>query len=666
MMRPSKLSAAGLLLIMLMMMSAMPSADVMMTGSITGFGMDIKPAASFTTDDWLNTPNMFTITVMNGPEKTVRLAEIFMEVTHSGYGSVLSGTITITDADRPQRGFLPDLPPGRAYTINNTMLKEDTPQMSGGDWSQGFKDEVIRVGGLPEGRYTMSFSLTGHYASAEDPIESGNEIFHFFEIKNPTPPELMTPNDMSDDVVSVPRFVWQRPQVSNLSNINNRVIMVFYNLKVWRMFGNDGSVISEEDAIQRVPIWEVNGLTSESIGFDPGTAWEELIPGRKYCWQVQAIDGGGRPISPKNDGKSDVWQFTCKFRPPVLNEPFRFYPFNFSWTAAQAGGGVVNYRVRIADNPDFAGGLERRNIVMTQFSYPNDAPPLRLGVMYNLELQATDDSGIPIGEPVAATFTIPVSPVVLRAPADGSKPSTKSPRFEWDGNARFYVVMIYDEESDWTSVSGAVEGKSWEYDGEELQSGKTYAWNVAPANEMGDTVGASSDTWYFSLPGANQVVLTSPLNVQVDTIFPMFTWQALESPTGQGAVEYSITIEDRNGNAVQTARTTVPNYQYPQDAPMLRYGARYEWFITAFQENVAIGVPSERGSFTTPLSGEADMVSTMEELGDIVKVVLGEYPEFDPFKEKVLVSVSDENGPMTPSAFLELFDTYKIVRVTGK
>jgi len=286
------LSAVVLVLPMLMVAPKIPQARVMMVGSISDFFMDVRSTASFTVDDWLNTPGMFTITVSNGDTKTVKRARISIEISSSVYGTVLTGVLTVVDSQRPDKAFLEEMRSGQTFTVNNTMINEDSDEMSGGDWSQEFKDEVLRIGALPEGTYTMKFTLEGYYESSNDPIEEGNIIDSSMDIKNPTPPELMVPDDMSDDVVTVPRFAWQRPLVSDLTGVNpNRVIMIYYNITLWRMFGTDGSVISEEDAIQRVPIWKFDGLNTESIDFDPNSSWEELIPGRKYCWQVQAVDG---------------------------------------------------------------------------------------------------------------------------------------------------------------------------------------------------------------------------------------------------------------------------------------------------------------------------------------------------------------------------------------
>ena len=98
-------------------------------------------------------------------------------------------------------------------------------------------------------------------------------------------------------------------------------IRIKYTISVWKMFEDDGSELDQETAITRIPIWSVRDLTRTEIDFDTGSAKEELVGGRQYCWQVQAFDYTDNPISQKNDGKSDVWQFTIKFTPLTINQP---------------------------------------------------------------------------------------------------------------------------------------------------------------------------------------------------------------------------------------------------------------------------------------------------------------------------------------------------------
>lgn len=654
-----KLSALVLMLTIIVGMPKIPQARVMMTGSIIGFGLDILPKSNFTIDDWLTNPSMWMITITNSDTKTVKSAYIDMEIVTGTYGTVLTGRLTVVGE---RHSFLIELAPGQSYTINNTMLTEGTEQLSGGEWSQEFKNEVLRIGALPEGSYSMKFTLHGYYETTNDPLEE-QVIDHNIIIKNPSPPELMTPDDTSDNAVAIQRFTWQRPLVSDLSSFK---VQILYNITVWKMFGTDGSILVEEDAINRIPIWSKKGLLNEFVDFDPGTAREELVPGKKYCWQVQAVDGSGRPICVKNNGKSDVWDFTVQFKPPRINEPLSFNPFGFTFTAAQAGGSLVLYRIRIADNPDFAGGYRMDGLVMTSFTYPQDAPPLRMGVNYNLELQATDSSGIPIGDPATTTFTIPVSQVTLRSPADGTVSSTATPRFMWQGTSPYYVVMIYEEGSDWNYISHGITQTSWLYDGEDLRPGMTYGWNVSPANTGGDPVGESSPTWYFSLTAEGQVALVSPVDTDVENINPTFTWKAVSAPSGGGTVEYNIIVTDGNISTIHSATVTSTSYQYPQDAPALDYTTRYLWSVNAEMNNTEIAKRSESASFTTPLAAPGTQVATTEDVSKMIVLILTKYPQYADFQEKILASISDNTGPLTPAGFIQLLDTFNIKSVSSR
>ncbi|MBT4485657.1 MAG: hypothetical protein HOC71_18475 [Candidatus Latescibacteria bacterium] len=662
---PKMLFAVGLLLTMLVGMSLAPQARVMMTGSITGFGMDILPAANLSVDDWMNKDGMWMITITNGDTKTVKYAKILIDLSSGAFGEILTGELTVINENDAYKSFKTELLPGQSVTVTNTMIVSGAPQMTGGKWdNESFKDEVVSLGVMPEGSYTMKFTLQGYYETKDDPIEE-DTLDHTIEIKNPTPPELITPNDNSDDTVSIPRFAWQKPLLSDFSSIKNRIVAVYYNVTLWKMFSEDGSVLVEEDAISRIPIWELEGLTMESVDFDPGTAREELISGRKYCWQVQGLDGEGKPISSTNEGKSDVWNFTIQFTPQVINEPLSFFPFGFTWTPAQTGGGLVMYRARIADNPDFASGYIADGLVMTSFTYPSDAPPLRLGVSYYLELQAIDDSGIPIGEPATTTFVIPISEVTLRAPADGAASSTNTPRFSWQGSVNNYVVRVFREDTDWSYISGAIQGKNWSYDGEDLEAGASYAWNVSPANDAGEEIGESSETWYFSLAAENQVSVMSPVDEEVNSLTPIFTWNEITPSSGQGAIQYSIIIEDDNGT-IHSAMVPSTSYQYPSDATALNYATRYYWSVSAERNGAEIGTRSERASFTTLLTGEEEVVSDMEDLSEIMSLIISQFPDIEGFEDKILIEISDETGPITPSGLAELFETFQIINVSEK
>ncbi|HUT62925.1 MAG TPA: hypothetical protein VMZ04_03105, partial [Anaerolineae bacterium] len=148
-----------------------PQASVMMTGSVGYFGFDILPTANFTFDEWLSNPNLWTITITNSDQKTIKSAVIHIHISSGKYDPIMDGSVRVADFADPSGAFISQLLPGQPFTVNNTMVEKGAPQMNRGEWSNEFKDEVIRIGFLPEGTYTLKFTLEGYYESANDLID---------------------------------------------------------------------------------------------------------------------------------------------------------------------------------------------------------------------------------------------------------------------------------------------------------------------------------------------------------------------------------------------------------------------------------------------------------------------------------------------------------------
>lgn len=660
-----RFSVLILLLVILMCMPAMTGARVLMTGSVNAPVFSIMATATFTVDDWLSNPNLWIISVSNTGPQTVTYMEMAIYIKSAQYDPISEGWLRIVG---PSKAFVNELSAGESYLINNTMIQEGSVEMTSGEWSSDFKDEVLRIGYLPEGTYNMRFSLSGTYSDgttfgdATDPDSDLLVVEEEIDIKNPPPPELMTPDDVSTDVVSIPRFTWQRPVVTDLSMVNNTIIRINYTLRLWKMFEDDGTILPEEEAISRIPIWEIPGLPSEAVDFDPNDSREELISGRKYCWQIQAFDELMRFISQTNEGKSDVWEFTIQFRAPVLNEP-RFPKFTIDWTPAQAGGGQVYYQVRLDEEPDFPTPYIQRGIVATSFTYPDDAPALEHGTVYYFEVQTTDENNIPLGEPVQTSFELPPIEVQILSPEDGEIAPTNTPVFIWKGTSEYYTVTVFDAESDWSySAVGLVDNR-WIYDGEPLLPGATYSWNVTPTNEFNDPVGPSTESRTFSLPSEIQVTLLNPVNDNIDNILPTFSWNEVTArPDAQ--VTYRINIMDRNGTIVHSAEVTTNQYAYPEDAEILSYASRYTWTVSAESEGAEVGEVSSEAWFVTPFIVAEEGTVTMEELNEAISLVLSGFSEYEGFKRMRLAGMSDETGPITPEQLMEIISSFVIVKVS--
>ncbi|MBN1293978.1 MAG: hypothetical protein JXB48_19230 [Candidatus Latescibacteria bacterium] len=666
--------AFTLVMILLFGLPTASRARVMLTADTNGLMFSVMPTAIFTVDDWMSTPNLWTLTISNTSDKAIRFARLEVTIKQSTYGMVANTFIYVIGTQESAR-YIPEyrhslpffqetLAGGASYFIINTMINESTEQVALGKWSPDFKDEVLRIGYLPEGRYSMAFTLV-YYYEGDDNVY--NEILEedILEIKNPQPAELITPEDNDETVIEIPRFTWQKPETSSILVAGNPEIMVNYTLKLWKMFDESGTQLSEEDAISRIPIWEKTGLITPSVDFNPSESREELMSGRSYCWQVQAFDGTGRYISTINEGKSDIWQFTIKYTSLAINEPLMFFPLRFSWTPARTGGGVVLYNIGIADNPDFAGAYRKQNQVSTSFAYPGNAPALNYGVTYYLQVQATDEGGIPIGEPARLAFTLPSTEVILSSPEDGSKSPTLTPAFQWQGETDYYTLTINAEEGEWTYHSTAIEGKSWTYSGEELARGATYTWYVTPSNELGDPVGENSIARSFSIPPEDQITLISPVNTRIETVFPELSWNRFAPATGDNVV-YRLVIQDDGGNVVHTEDVPGTSFTYPSSAEGLTYAKRYTWSVGAVIGGDEVGTRSMDAWFVTPFIEGGGGELTITQVDEAIRLVLSDYPQFTEFSEMILTGIQGESGPITPGQLMEIIEKFKIVNVTVK
>ncbi|MFC1489821.1 hypothetical protein ACFL6K_01295 [Candidatus Latescibacterota bacterium] len=648
-----------LLLSMMIGFTTVTQARVMMTAAVNEFSFNVLPTATFTVDDWLSNPNLWNLMIQ--ADKNIMSMKVEVEVS-SPQELIVLGTVIAVGTN----GFVNTLPAGTPLYINNTMFADPSnPSVeSGGEWSDDFQNKVTEIGYLPEGIYYLSFRIKsgmysdGTYFSDDDFQEIEQEI----EVKNPLPPELVTPDEDSDDVVSIPRFTWHRPSVTDLSKVNGRGIYIYYTISLWKMFEDDGSILSEEEAINRIPIWQVDNLTTEAVDFDPGSSREDLISGRKYCWQVQAFDEEGRYISQTNEGKSDAWVFTVQFSSPSLNEPQTFFPLSISWSPASTGGAQAYYRIRIAEDPDFSSAYEDEGLMTTTYNYPADAPALQRGAVYYFELQTTDDNNIPLGEPEMISFEVPPVEVSLVSPMGGVTTATMKPTFVWTGNSEFYIVRIYHQASDRTFRSNEISEKRWIYDGAPLTRGETYVWTVIPTNENGDQIGNPSAARSFTLPGLTAISLDSPVNESIDTILPMFTWNEVPAAANQ-RVTYTISIMDSDENVIHEATVSDAQYQYPADATQIEYSSRYTWIVVARIEGASATWTSSAVWFSTPFVVVEGEEVSQDELEEALKVVMGGFSQFEEFEGMVLSTISDESGPITPTQLMEIINTYKIVSV---
>ena len=284
---------------------------------------------------------------------------------------------------------------------------------------------------------------------------------------------------------------------------------------------------------------------------------------------------------------------------------------------------------------------------------------------YYLRVQATDETGITIGEPALITFTLPSTEVFLSQPEDGAQSPTLTPTFQWQGETEYYTVTINAEEGEWTYHSTAIEGKSWTYSGEGLTRGASYTWYVTPSNELGDPVGENSLSWSFSIPPADQITLISPVNTRLETVFPVFSWNRYAPATGDNVV-YRIVIQDDGGNVIHTQDVPATSYTYPSSATGLSYAKKYTWSVKATIAGDEVGTKSADAWFVTPFVEGEGTELTISEVDEALRLVLSDYPQFAEFTEMILLRIQGESGPLTPGQLMEIIEKFKIVNVTEK
>jgi hypothetical protein len=201
----------------------------------------------------------------------------------------------------------------------------------------------------------------------------------------PTPvPELISPKEVTIST-NFPIFSWSPG----------------YKAKYYRIR------ISEDENPEIDPIWESSEITEVKVMY-PLTA-EPLCSGKKYYWQVQALDEMKNPAGDM-EGKSEVsWFIYRQVIPPVsIISPdnvtiYTLYP-NFAWTSVS---GAIKYKLAISSSSDMETILFSKLVEETNFIYPMSAPCLKGGKEYFWQVTPLDSSEKIIGgESKIASFII--------------------------------------------------------------------------------------------------------------------------------------------------------------------------------------------------------------------------------------------------------------------
>lgn len=238
----------------------------------------MQPFPSPYLSDWENNPTIGSLTITNNTA-TPTDALIHLTIART------NGSVLATGTSNPVT-----TQPGVPVQVNSDRFI---------DWNTvsydaGSRDQAIQTGRLPEGDYNACITLR----DMSGMVLVAN-VCAPFTIVYPNPPSLFFPMD-GDSLDSVyPIFTWTPVNVPPAYQLH-------YVLRVVEILAGQPP---HQALLANIVHYEENNLLTTSIQY-PLSALP-LEPGKRYAWQVQAVDQNGFPPS-ANQGRSEIWTFVAR------------------------------------------------------------------------------------------------------------------------------------------------------------------------------------------------------------------------------------------------------------------------------------------------------------------------------------------------------------------
>ncbi|MBL7190300.1 hypothetical protein ISS30_01265 [bacterium] len=338
-----------------------------------------------------------------------------------------------------------------------------------------------------------------------------------------------------------------------------------------------------------------------------GERWESLTPA--FGWSA-----------PQLPEVSLVWSFkTPIFMPPVPLTPgngntvVSITP-TFTWRMSTP---APKTRLRISANPNMAVPFYEIITNLTTHTYQANALPLQYQTTYYWRLTALDADDQPYS-PTSVIFNF-ITPEAPAAPPPAPEPppvvlagpvlitplgevSSTRPNFIWnevDGAAGYQIQL--DDDQNFSSVlwDAQVGALSAVYNGENpLLFNLDYYWHVRALDSNGNPYSEFSSAGAFRVTNAFIVSLISPVNTEVSSRTPAFTWQSVDGAVKYGIWVYSnAELTDLVWTSSNIVNTTV-NYPSQGVTPLI-FGNTYYWQAAALnQAGVPLGDRSDAAYFT--------------------------------------------------------------------
>lgn len=414
--------------VILILIISISSIAQSLSGSLT-----LNPYPSPYVSDWENNPSALgSLTIFQNSGRSFQI-RIRAEVSMQGRGEVfrsITNPIDITAA------------PVQIIT-NTTLISLSDASFADKDYER----KMRFTGRLLEGYYTACLTienLTG--------VILANNICSNFTILYPSAPQLIFPvnNDSLESNINYPTFQWTPVIVPPAYQIK-------YNLRIVEILPGQ----TQDQAVNsNIPLYENNQILINSFTY-PIEALP-LVEGKKYAWQVQALDQFGIPPT-QNQGRSEIFTFVKKkeapqfvqnpisLTSPINGEAVKTNIPNFSWDFISPTNVNTKYNLRVVKvlpNQNLETAIKNYPILnqatLAKSYQPGQALSLNGTDTYAWQVVAfnaqTNDT---LQKSEIRTFTL--FNLILLLPSNNAVINNMRPTFQWahyGANNKFYDLKV--------------------------------------------------------------------------------------------------------------------------------------------------------------------------------------------------------------------------------
>ena len=286
-------------------------------------------------------------------------------------------------------------------------------------------------------------------------------------------------------------------------------------------------------------------------------------------------------------------------------------PFYFNQSSPKAAA----YLVEISTTEDFAVIFYNEMTESSSANISNDI--FAEGTPYYWRVRGIDEDGSLFGSSSSIKYFVSSGEVtnideseqsdvkvLLGNPANGLTISTKFPTFNWENypDAEKYEIIVSKDldfsDVVWNSQNIFSNSTTYPSSGSEtLEYNILYYWTIRPINQN-IALANFSEPFSFIISSNFIPECTTPKGI-VDEIKPYFSWSKIQNATKYGLI---VSNDESSTNIIYNNQNINDNiFQYPNDAPSLKYDTEYFWKIVALKDDgTPLGDYSNSVAFTTP------------------------------------------------------------------